>query len=57
MGHSDLDPAARELRPWNAAQIVGAKRPLKPRDVWAELFGKRPRDQDHPLFHSWEYLH
>ncbi|TPE58449.1 integrase [Sandaracinobacter neustonicus] len=38
MGHSDLDPAVRERRPWNAGTIVGAKRPLKPRDVWAIRF-------------------
>lgn len=35
MGISDLDPGARERRPWNAGTLVGAKRPLKPRDVWA----------------------
>ena len=33
MGVSDLDPDAHERRPWNAGNIVGAKRPLKPRDV------------------------
>lgn len=38
MGHSDLDPAVRERRPWNAGTIVGAKRPLKARDVWAIRF-------------------
>jgi len=34
MGLSDLDPASRERRPWNAGGIVGTKRPFKPRDVW-----------------------
>lgn len=38
MGHSIIDPAARERRPWHAGQKVGAKRPLKPRDVWAIRF-------------------
>lgn len=33
MGVSDLDPGARERRPWNVGNMVGAKRPLKPRDV------------------------
>lgn len=35
MGHSDLDPAVHERRPWNAGLNVGPKRPLKPRDIWA----------------------
>ena len=35
-----------ERRPWNRGQIVGQKRPLKPKDVWAirvriELSGRR----------------
>ena len=38
MGMSNLDPGARERRPWNAGSMVGAKRPLKPRDVWAIRF-------------------
>ena len=38
MGVSDLDPDAHERRPWNAGNVVGAKRPLKPRDVWAIRF-------------------
>lgn len=35
MGHSELDPAVHERRPWNFAKNVGPKRPLKPRDIWA----------------------
>jgi integrase len=38
MGHSEYDPAARERRAWNAGRIVGAKRALKPRQVWAIRF-------------------
>lgn len=38
MGVSDLDPDAHGRRPWNAGNTVGAKRPLKPRDVWAIRF-------------------
>ncbi|RJT22721.1 hypothetical protein D5I55_12965 [Chakrabartia godavariana] len=38
MGHSDLDPAVHDRRPWNAGQNVGPKRPLKPRDIWAIRF-------------------
>lgn len=52
MGHSDFDPAARERRPWNAGSIVGAKRPLKPRDVWAIRFflDEHRRLRDRALF-------
>ncbi len=35
MGISDLNPGAHGRRPWNAGNMVGAKRPLKPRYVWA----------------------
>ncbi len=38
MGISDLDPGAYGCRPWNAGNMVGAKRPLKLRDVWAIRF-------------------
>jgi integrase len=38
MGHSHHDPAARERRPWNAGRLVGAKRALKPQQVWAIRF-------------------
>jgi hypothetical protein len=38
MGHSEFAPAIRELRPWNAGRIVGAKRALKPQQVWAIRF-------------------
>jgi integrase len=38
MGHSEHDPAVRERRAWNAGRIVGAKRALKPQQVWAIRF-------------------
>ncbi len=38
MGVSDLDPGAHGRSPWNSGNMVGAKRPLKPRDVWAIRF-------------------
>lgn len=52
MGHSDLDPAVHERRPWNAGQNVGAKRPLKPRDIWAIRFflDEHHRLRDRALF-------
>lgn len=52
MGHSDLDPAVHERRPWNAGTLVGAKRPLKPRDVWAIRFflDEHRRLRDRALF-------
>ena len=52
MGHSDLDPAVHERRPWNAGQNVGPKRPLKPRDIWAIRFflDEHKRLRDRALF-------
>jgi integrase len=38
MGHSALDPAFEERRPWNDGRISGAKRPLKQQQVWAIRF-------------------
>ena len=52
MGHSDLDPAVHQRRPWNAGQNVGAMRPLKPRDVWAIRYylDEHKRLRDRALF-------
>ncbi len=57
MGHSEhdpaeYDPAARERRAWNAGRIVGAKRALKPSQVWAIRFwlGHERRPRDRALF-------
>ncbi len=38
MGHSEYDPATTDRRPWNAGRMVGAKRALKPQQVWAIRF-------------------
>jgi integrase len=38
MGHSEYDPVAEERRPWNAGRKLGAKRALKPQQVWAIRF-------------------
>jgi hypothetical protein len=37
MGHSEYDPVANR-RAWNAGRMVGAKRALKPQQVWAIRF-------------------
>lgn len=52
MGYSDHDPAVRERRPWNAGHVVGQKRPLKPRDIWAIRFflDEHRRLRDRALF-------
>jgi integrase len=52
MGRSDLDPGARERRPWKPGTLLGAKRPLKPRDVWAIRFflDEHRRRRDRALF-------
>jgi site-specific recombinase XerC len=38
MGHSQYDPAMQGRRAWNAGRKVGAKRALKPRQIWAIRF-------------------
>ncbi len=43
---SDQISPASERRPWNKGRLIGQKRPLKPKDVWAirirlELSGRR----------------
>ncbi len=38
MGHTQHEPAYDARRPWNAGRMVGAKKALKPRDVWAIRF-------------------
>lgn len=38
MGLSQYDPVSQERRAWNAGRKVGAKRALKPRQIWAIRF-------------------
>lgn len=38
MGMSESDPAASDRRAWNTRRKVGAKRALKPKQVWAIRF-------------------
>jgi integrase len=52
VGYSEFDPAIRERRPWNAGRMVGAKRALKPQQVWAIRFwlDRERRLRDRALF-------
>ena len=52
MGLSKFDPAARERVSWNARGKVGAKRALKPRQIWAIRFflDQHGRTRDRALF-------
>jgi hypothetical protein len=52
MGHSEFDPAAKERRPWDAGRMVGAKRALKPQQVWAIRFwlDRERRLRDRAMF-------
>ena len=52
MGMSEFDPGARERSAWNAGRKVGAKRALKPRQVWAIRFflDQQRRVRDRALF-------
>ena len=52
MGHSPLDPAFEERRPWNEGRRLGAKRPLKQQQVWAIRFwlDQHRRLRDRALF-------
>lgn len=52
MGHSAYDPAFAERRPWNSGRKIGAKRALKPQQVWAIRFwlDRERRLRDRALF-------
>ena len=52
MGMSEFDPGARGRHAWNTGRRVGAKRPLKPRQVWAIRFllDHHRRVRDRALF-------
>lgn len=51
MGHSQFDPVDDRLA-WNAGRNLGAKRPLKPKQVWAVRFWleRERRSRDRALF-------
>lgn len=38
MGHSPIDPAFQEWRPWNAGRLLGVRRALKQQQIWAIRF-------------------
>ena len=38
MGCSEFDPASKGRQAWNADRKFGAKRPLRPQQVWAIRF-------------------
>ncbi|MDB5397375.1 MAG: integrase family protein [Rhodospirillales bacterium] len=38
MGPPEYDPGAKDRRPWNADRKIGAKRALRPQQVWAIRF-------------------
>ena len=52
MGHFEYDPAFIERRPWNSGRKIGAKRALKPQQVWAIRFwlDRERRLRDRALF-------
>ena len=52
MGLSEYDPGAQERHAWNAGRKVGAKRALKPRQIWAIRFflDREGRMRDRALF-------
>ncbi|MDX7953583.1 tyrosine-type recombinase/integrase [Lichenihabitans sp. Uapishka_5] len=52
MGHSEFDPGVKGRRPWNAGRKLGAKRALKPQQVWAVRFwlDREGRLRDRAMF-------
>ena len=38
MGQAEHDPGAKDKKAWNAGRKPGAKRALKPKEVWAIRF-------------------
>lgn len=51
MGHSQYDPAD-DRTAWNSGRKLGAKRPLKPQQIWAIRFmlDREERVRDRALF-------
>jgi hypothetical protein len=52
MGHSESDPGAEHRKPWNAGRKLGAKRALKPQQIWAIRFwlDRERRLRDRAMF-------
>jgi integrase len=52
MGTSEFDPASDELQAWNVGRKVGAKRALKPKQIWGIRFylDHHRRFRDRALF-------
>lgn len=52
MGHSAHDPATKGRPAWNAGRKLGAKRTLKPQQVWAIRFwlDRERRTRDRAMF-------
>ena len=52
MGHSTYDPAMQSRPAWNAGRMVGTKRPLTQKQIWAVRFflDREDRLRDHALF-------
>ena len=52
MGHSEFDPGVKGRKPWNAGRKLGAKRALKPQQVWAVRFwlDREGRLRDRAMF-------
>jgi hypothetical protein len=52
MGHAQYDPVGRDRPAWNAGRKIGAKRALKPRQIWAIRFflDRERRLRDRALF-------
>src|ERR1051326_938483 len=52
MGHSKYDPGFKDRTPWNAGRKVGAKRAVKPQQVWAIRFwlDRERRLRDRAMF-------
>lgn len=52
MGHSEYDPGTKGRRRWNAGRKIGAKRALKPQQVWAIRFwlDRERRLRDRAMF-------
>ena len=52
MGHSHYDPAMQNRTAWNAGKMVGTKRPLTQKQIWAVRFflDREGRVRDRALF-------